>query len=230
MGLVVGVGVCVWGSWQPRTPGEYDYARSTFTTLLRLMTVSEGQVWGVCDDLLDDEERVGLCESIHVIACQADSLGKRAKRLSEATVVLIEKERERLRLEKHAAPRRSPRATRSQSKAWQPLKHEEVAVRKTRYDTRDDHKTMLTHSKNERHKAKKEATKRKRVMGKQKEQDTKSTVGDKAKDQAIEERADFYDMVRLGRTLAGLPPTPSSVKGVRSAMGKRIRIRGKRQP
>ena len=98
--------------------------------MLRLMTVSEGQVWGVCDDLLDGEERVGLCESIHVIACQADSLGKRAKRLSDATVVLIEKERERDRLEKQAAVRKSPRAKRSQSKAWQPLKHEKAAVRK----------------------------------------------------------------------------------------------------
>ena len=172
-----GGGGCVCGGrGKPRTPGEYDYARSTFTTLLRLMTVSEGQVWGVCDDLLDDEERVGLCESIHVIACQADSLGKRAKRLSEATVVLMEKERERVRLEKHAAPRRSPRATRSQGKAWQPLKHEEAAVRKTRYDTRDEPKAMLTHSKNERREAKKAAAKSMRLKGRQREQDNESTV------------------------------------------------------
>ena len=98
------------------------------------------------------------------------------------------------------------------------------------HDMRNEYKTMLKHSKNERRKAKKEATKRMREMAKQKEQATKSTVGNKAKDQAIEERADFYDMVRLGRTLAGLPPTPPSVKGVRKDMGKRTRIRGKRQP
>ena len=111
----------------------------------------------------------GLCESIHVIACQADSMGKRSKRLGEATVVLVEKERERVRLEMHAAARGGPRT-------WQPLKHEEAAVRKTRYDTRDEPKAMLTHSKNERREAKKAAAKSMRLKGRQREQDNESTV------------------------------------------------------
>ena len=98
------------------------------------------------------------------------------------------------------------------------------------HDMRNEYKTMLKHSKNERRKAKKEATKRMWEMAKQKAQATESTVGNTAEEEALAVRTDFYAIVRLGRTLAGLPPTPPSVKGVRKDMGKRTRIRVKRQP
>ena len=98
------------------------------------------------------------------------------------------------------------------------------------HDVRGEYAKILRRDKNERRRARREATKRAWNVTKERALATQSAVGITPAAEANAGGIDFYAIVRLGGSPAGLHPTPQAATGVLRGVGKRTRIRVKRQP